>query len=279
MITLAREGIFPITQLPDGTTVQNATGLNIPGTIQGEGKLAGTPSIFIRTHGCNLRCIWSDNNGAPQPCDTDHASFSHANTLKMSAEEIYQIVKLNAGKIRHIVITGGEPLLQAQQLHPLATLLRNNHFHTTIETNGTLFDQQLLSLMNLISISPKLPSSVPSKHKTSKLGLSIDNTALRHDALIADVSNLQKIINLATQKSIALQLKFVISCPDDEIAIDNILSQLTNISQDDILLMPLGTNNTDMQSSNNLALRIALQRGWRFAPRLHIMLFGNREGV
>lgn len=88
-------------------------------SLQGEGHFAGTPAIFIRFSGCNLKCSF---------CDTDHSSYS-----EMTEEEI--VAEACRFPARHIVITGGEPTLQIT-----ASLVNKLHvagFFVQIETNGT----------------------------------------------------------------------------------------------------------------------------------------------
>ena len=114
-------------------------------SIQGEGSLSGTPSQFIRTSGCNLRCVW---------CDTPHTSWDSVGT-SMTVDEIAEQVM---DDIPHLVITGGEPLIQAD-LPKLISKLRRPERHITVETAGTIFTEA--ARPNLFSVSPKLSSSWP----------------------------------------------------------------------------------------------------------------------
>lgn len=108
-------------------------------SIQGEGGLIGSPTLFIRLDGCPLRCAW---------CDTPYALAGDAGR-SMSTEEL---VALAAGH-HHIVITGGEPL--AQDIAQLVEAMRGNHI--TVETSGTIFAD--LPGVALFSISPKVGTS------------------------------------------------------------------------------------------------------------------------
>lgn len=80
-------------------------------SVQGEGSLAGIPSVFIRTSGCNLRCVW---------CDTPYASWNPTGT-EMTLEEILSAVSQHPAT--HVVLTGGEPMV-AKGIHELAARLR-----------------------------------------------------------------------------------------------------------------------------------------------------------
>ncbi len=270
-IVLSREGIFPLKDA--------ATGFHIAGTIQGEGKYAGEPSIFIRTQGCNLRCIWSGEDGRPQICDTSHTSFYAFGGIKMSVEEILAIINQNRGEIHHVVLTGGEPLLQGNEAAQLLRLLRESGFVTTLETNGTIFCREAIEQSSLVSISPKLRSSNPTKEKLCMLGLSENEMTRHHAEKALNIITLQDIIDCARENGNDVQLKFVIATMNDEEEIANIVSQLHGISGEDVLLMPMGVTHEALQQNGLIATQIAIKNGWRFSPRLHIELFGNKEGV
>ena len=98
-------------------------------TIQGEGLLAGTPSLFIRLQGCNLRCPW---------CDQPESLGEGGRVLKV--EEI--LSRARSSRARHAVITGGEPFL-SPGLPSLVKDLLDLGFTVQIETNGTLWNRDL----------------------------------------------------------------------------------------------------------------------------------------
>src|SRR5438552_11309707 len=114
-------------------------------SIQGEGKLTGVPSVFIRTSGCNLRCVW---------CDTPYASWNPEGE-NLSADEIIQ--KAIAFGARHTVITGGEPMIMPE-IRALCAGLKEAGRHVTIETAATVFEHVQV---DLASLSPKLSNSTP----------------------------------------------------------------------------------------------------------------------
>src|SRR3984893_2504451 len=121
-------------------------------SIQGEGSLAGVPSVFIRTSGCNLRCRW---------CDTPYTSWTPEGT-DLTLDQILDEVR--AHPAAHVVVTGGEPMI-APEIVPLTARLRRLGLHITIETAGTVFHPVECDLM---SISPKLANSTPDDPRWSR---------------------------------------------------------------------------------------------------------------
>ena len=95
-------------------------------SIQGEGMLAGTPSVFVRSSGCNLRCVW---------CDTPYASWEPEGE-DVALEEI--LARVTRYRAHYVVVTGGEPMI-APEIVPLSAALRQMGLHVTIETAGTVF--------------------------------------------------------------------------------------------------------------------------------------------
>ena len=117
-------------------------------SIQGEGYYAGTPMIFIRMAGCNLKCPF---------CDTKHESYT-----EMSDEEILE--KIKDYKTSHVCITGGEPMLQLDQ--PLVDLLVFDGRNVHIETNGT---RPMLDNIAWVTLSPKYAKIVLKKADEVKI--------------------------------------------------------------------------------------------------------------
>src|SRR5262249_2029762 len=126
-------------------------------SLQGEGFLTGTPSVFVRASGCNLRCSF---------CDTPYTSWEPEGE-DLSVDEILRQVDsflATDGPCHHAVLTGGEPRLFAE-LVPLAAALRERGLHITVETAGTLY---LPLACDLMSISPKLANSTPSPERDER---------------------------------------------------------------------------------------------------------------
>jgi 7-carboxy-7-deazaguanine synthase len=114
-------------------------------SIEGEGIEIGRPEVFVRLAGCNLRCSW---------CDTKYA---WENGKEMSIKEIVEEVRRYPCK--NVSITGGEPLLQKEELLELIKQLKELGYWIQINTNGTIFDGEIFRLVDLISIDCKCPSS------------------------------------------------------------------------------------------------------------------------
>lgn len=260
VLHLSREGIFPITRDLKGRPTGTATGIDRPGTIQGEGKLCGVPSLFVRLQGCNLRCKWQMADGTTSVCDTAHTWA--AGGTAMSVDDVFATLMGNMENMRHVVITGGEPLLQPDAVADLISLLRNRQIHTTLETNG-MTDSVPSVLPDLMSISPKLSAS----------GLTVTERK-------ASAQGTHLLIRAALDDGRDVQLKFVVCRPEDadEIKVDY-ADTLALLRPDDVLVMPLGANLTTLSRTRQTALEMAIDNGWRYGPRLHIDLFGNKEGT
>ena len=299
-IKLVKNGIFPITQKAGGNSLEvlPETAYSFPGTIQGEGKLVGLPVLFIRTSGCNLRCTWSTEDGKVSICDTPYSSHYPEEAEIWDTADVVATVRANCRKIRHIVISGGEPTLQPEALVELARLLKSElKVHITLETNGVLFNPELSTWIDLFSISPKLASSEPTGEKNKQLTKVVEPNYIRdHKKFRRNLDTLQKYINACmnfgsyygenpasppTRKTGRdFQLKFVISRESDVSEIESdFLDQLSFVNPEDVVLMPLGGTREFLRDSFEMTARMAIQYGYRFTPRLQIDLFGDRPGT
>lgn len=266
-LILAQDGIFPITKGLNGESLTPKTGFAISGTIQGEGKLAGVPSLFIRLYGCNLNCAWKSSDSKVVRCDTPHAIDPHMTTEKWAVSSLLEVVKQNMGNMRHLVITGGEPLLQKSALVDFLREAKQwkSDLHVTIETNGTMFSASLCKYVDLFSVSPKLTSS-------NALGKKVSMDLV--------VENVGRYTLARLRNKIDLQLKFVISSLDDLNELETLfMDPLSHASDDDVLLMPMGIGDEAYKTLQNKVCEWAIERGWRFAPRLHLLLFGHTENT
>jgi 7-carboxy-7-deazaguanine synthase len=219
-------------------------------SVQGEGILVGTPSVFVRTSGCNLRCIW---------CDTPYTSWAPEGSEQPVGAIIEQVRRYPA---RHAVVTGGEPMI-APEIAELTAGLRGLGLHVTVETAGTVFAAAACDLM---SISPKLANSTPWERAGGRW-------ARQHERLRIDVAVLRRLM-----ESYACQLKFVLERPEDLPEVLAIVER-TGAARERVVLMPEGTDADILRARGQWLVEIAKREGFRFSPRLHIELWGNRRGV
>lgn len=276
-LNLVNGGIFPIKE----NLTEDSTGFKYAGTFQGEGKLTGTACLFIRTSACNLRCSWIGLDGKGSPCDTPYSSHKPEKNI-MEVDDIIQIVLDNtlSQKIKHIVISGGEPTMQTEALEELLEKLQNLGYHTTIETNATIFSNKIAKHTDLVSMSPKLSTSTPHQANLKDTGIAYsEKWAEKHERLRINISVIQSYITDSKKWVNDFQLKFVVATDQDIEEIENILEQLTGWEPSDICLMPEGVDVNTLNSRTGWIAEQALKRGWRFAPRLHIMMFGKNRYV
>jgi 7-carboxy-7-deazaguanine synthase len=215
-------------------------------SLQGEGSLIGTPSFFIRTSGCNLRCSW---------CDTPYTSWRPEGS-EMSLDDICAEVQRHPA--RHVVVTGGEPMI-APEMVALTERLRAMGMHITVETAGTVFKPVACDLM---SISPKLANSTPE-----------GPWAAQHERLRLQVGVLKKLM-----AGYEYQLKFVIAAAEDVAEVKRLVAAL-DAPAERIVLMPEGIDPARLRERALWLAEICKDENFRFSPRLHVDLYGNRRGV
>jgi len=217
-------------------------------SLQGEGVLAGTPSFFIRTSGCNLRCRW---------CDTPYASWLPEGERRLVRSLVDEAVE--AGVV-HVVVTGGEPLLQ-REIGALTRGLAEAGRHITVETAGTV-DPEFHC--DLLSLSPKTANSdPPGDHRE------------RHRRLRRELEPLRRLLRRFPEH----QLKFVVEGADD---LPEVLSLLKDVGVTDVSrvqLMAQGCTAAEVAERAPDVAALCLVHGFRYTPRLQLDLFGGGRGV
>lgn len=228
-------------------------------SLQGEGISMGRPSVFVRLSGCNLACQWCDTpytwffEGHAGPHRGGQSFDRSANSVTWDIEQVASAIR-DFG-CRHIVFTGGEPLLQQPALAALCALLGPD-YHIEIESNGTValtpgFDAHVHQL----NLSPKL------RHSGNPDDLRLIGSALGGHA-----------------RDPRAWFKFVIAEPEDadEVAA---LAERFALPAERILLMPEGTTPQTLRARSAWLAPLCQARGWRFTDRLHIHLYGDTRGT
>jgi 7-carboxy-7-deazaguanine synthase len=220
-------------------------------SIQGEGRLMGVPSAFVRTTGCPLRCVW---------CDSDYTSWNPQGEPWTVAQILTRVADFPT---RHVVVTGGEPLIAAE-IEELCGGLRASGYHITIETAGVVFKKLAC---DLASVSPKLSNSIPHEREGGRWAERHNQQRLRLEVIQAFVDHSD------------YQLKFVIERADDIAEVREIVDSLRDVDPAKVLLMPEGTTREELDRRGVWLVEVCKQHGFRYCPRLHIELFGNRRGT
>ena len=224
-------------------------------SLQGEGTLAGVPSVFVRTSGCNLRCWF---------CDSYHTSWEPTHAWMGVDTIVEEIAEYEAAD--HVVVTGGEPLLH-DAVVDLIVALDERGYHCTVETNGTIYRD---APIDLASISPKLASSTPTPERDPA---GDGEWADRHETDRIDLSALTELVERYES-----QLKFVVTGPDDLPEIEALLDRVraeADVPDDSVLLMPEGATSDRLAETRETVADLAMAHGYRYTPRLHVNLWND----
>lgn len=207
-------------------------------TVQGEGPAIGTRCGFVRLGRCNQSCSWCDSKFSWEP---------GAELTEMTVEQIVE--RVAAMHVDTIVLTGGEPLLQASKLEPLVLAFRARSWKTHVETAGTLaWDTDLIDQW---VVSPKLANS----------GMDVDRR-FKPDVLRALVAQ-------------GAAFKFVATSIDD---LDEIQAIVDDVGATNVWVMPEGTDPATITKRTAELADAVIARGWNLTTRLHILAWGDRRG-
>jgi len=254
-------------------------------SIQGEGINLGTPSVFLRLAVCNLHCWY---------CDTKYTWLYDGRLLQTVKSDLVRLgigeeqfpgdlkvydrrieaheMSINDTKseiersgLNHLVVTGGEPMLQQDLLVFLFQRLRSQNsggkasYFIEIETNGSIKPvRELLPLVDQWNVSPKLESSGNSRFSREK------GDPLR---TFANLSNSFFKFVIATQ-----------TFNQDLVEIESLVSRF-DLAPGKIILMAEGTDAVILRDRTQALAQICEKKGYRMTPRLHIMLWGNKRGT
>jgi organic radical activating enzyme len=229
--------------------------------LQGEGQSAGLPCAFVRLSRCNLACQWCDTaytwrfSGDNRP-HIDGQDFARAdNQLTLEEGEVAR--RIAALGQNRLVITGGEPLLQAPALVRMLDALEQLRGHyVEVETNGTVAPPAALAeRVHQFNVSPKLA------HSGNPADL-----AIRPEALAAFVADRRAFF------------KFVVASPDD-VAEVTALATAHALPANRIRLMPEGRDSATLRARMAWLAPLAMEHGFGLSDRLHIHLSGDTRGT
>jgi len=230
-------------------------------SIQGEGFLAGIPSVFVRLAGCPLRCRWCDTKYAWD--ETAGAEYSISETVR-AVQQSFDVAQdgepVEPWPGKFVVITGGEPMINAD-LPQLVRELKTAGKHITIETAGITFIPGMPC--DLMSISPKLSNSTPTDPKLAEV----------HEKSRLDTAVLRKLID-----SYNYQLKFVVESQSDLEEINQILKKIGNVEPEKVMLMPQAATREELLAKSHLVAEMCKSSGFAFSQRLQILLWNNARG-
>ena len=236
-------------------------------SFQGEGRNMGLPSVFVRLSQCNLHCIWCDTDytwnwagtrfrhvldGQPGYAKYDRATWIE----EMEVAEV--AARVRSFSCRHVILTGGEPLLQDGELSELMVRLReaDGAYTFAVETNGTLIPgprfQQAIDQYN---VSPKLENSNNARKLREK-----------PDAYRFFAENPKA------------WFKFVVERPQDLTEVLQLVNRY-GIPSSRVYLMPEGTRPETLQKRQLWLAEVCKEHGFSLSDRLHVRLYGSKRGV
>lgn len=216
-------------------------------TTQGEGVYTGAPATFLRLAGCTLKCPF---------CDTLNI-WQHGNHYRF--DSIIELLIVNNVNLQnqHLVITGGSPLLQQKQLVVfIEVFIKYFGYKPFIEIENECVIKPLPQLIRYVDCwnnSPKLKRYVSNAYKPD---------------IIKTMSTLENS-----------WFKFVVSDYSDWLEIENEYIKKQIIKREQILLMPLACNKTQLERSQKTVVDIAIKNNVRYSNRLHIQLWGSLKSI
>ena len=222
-------------------------------SIQGEGRLIGVVSVLIHLWGCNLRCKWCD----------EKKCLKKGEYQEMTLSDI--ISKMGKYHCKHIIISGGEPMLSSE-ISQFTKMLKLEGYHITVETNGTIVKKDLAA--DLISMSPKLLNSVPDYTNPEQFKI-YNERRLNIKAIKFYMKNFD------------YQVKFVVEDESDSMEVEKIISELREVptyDEEKILMMPLSSSRRELFKVQKRIAELCIKKGYRYGNRLHLQIWGKCSG-
>lgn len=219
-------------------------------SIQGEGVSSGVAATFLRLAFCNLKCSWCDTRYS---WDWQHYDQNNE-VLTMTPRDVTERLWALGGK--HLVVTGGEPLMQQKALCELLAKLKEANYYIEIETNGTILpSDELVSLVDQWNVSPKLNNS-------------------GNPSFASEVPEAYNVFARLPSS----YFKYVIQAESDLNEVRSLVSRY-RIALPRVFLMPEGTDRETILSRGRWLAKVCNEQGYRLCTRLHILLWGNARGT
>lgn len=227
-------------------------------SVQGEGPNIGRPSVFLRLGGCNLHCVWCDAaytwRFSNKHDHDDPTVYDRKELKKMSSHDV--LLQITNRPSKHIVITGGEPLLQRNELEHMLRLLFQSArgYSVEFETAGTLRPLALRHSHVSYVVSPKLENS----------GNTVDERY--HPGVLKEFREMSSVF------------KFVVSSIADLYEINELVRAI-RIPPKYVYIMPEGVTVERICQVSEEIVRPVIERGYNLTTRLQIITFGNKRGT
>jgi 7-carboxy-7-deazaguanine synthase len=211
-------------------------------SVQGEGPSLGRPAVFLRLSGCNLSCTW---------CDTKYAWYGGEElSVDAVAERVLDLLRRYRG-VDLLVVTGGEPLLQSEELAELLARLRREvpRLEVEVETNGTVDPRAVIDYVDRLIVSPKLSNSgLPEEVRRVSEG----------------------VIEVVRTRRDRVYVKVVVEGPGDSGELLRLVEEL-GVDRDRVYLMPQASTLEELRRKLPAVVEMAIEYGFRVSDRLQIV--------
>jgi organic radical activating enzyme len=211
-------------------------------SVQGEGPSLGRPAVFLRLSGCNLSCTW---------CDTKYAWYGGEElSVDVVAKRVLDLLRRYRG-VSLLVVTGGEPLLQSEELAELLARLRREipHLEVEVETNGTVDPRAVIDYVDRLIVSPKLSNSgLPEEVRRVSEG----------------------VIEVIRTRRDRVYVKVVVEGPEDTEELLRLVKEL-GVARDRVYLMPQASTLEELRRKLPTVVEMAIEYGFRVSDRLQIV--------
>ncbi len=226
-------------------------------TVQGEGVSLGRQATFLRLAICNLKCVWCDTKYTWDWDNYDYKTEVHEMTVDEVVTKIGEL-----GETGLLVISGGEPLLQAIKLTPVVTEFVSRGWRVEVETAGTVLPESIEDKAEpsvwkevFFTVSPKLAHS----------GNSVGDR--RRPEVLATLADFYESV-----------FKFVVQQPSDLNEVYD-LTKMFGLDNSRVYIMPEGTDAETLDIRMHDIVDAVIENGWNITTRLHTQIWGSKRGV